>query len=234
MKSTHQGTPVYPVALLCLAAMLSMLVTADRLSGQEQQEPQQQQPKGYPKPSIYPKSWELKFDHAKIKRITATVPGESTPRAFWYMTYTVTNNTDKEQMFLPDFEMLTRGGKVIRSDNKISPAVLDAIRQRERNKNLQSAIQIAGELLVGEDQAKEGVAIWPESDPRMGTFTVFVSGLSGEIAQLKDDKGEAVKDKDGHPVILRKTLEVVYQVPGDEMYPGDDPVIEKSQQWVMR
>jgi hypothetical protein len=189
---------------------------------------------GHPKPSVYPISWELKFEHSKAKRIVVNVPGSATPQAFWYMTYTVSNPTDQEQNFLPEFEMLTRDGKVIRSDNKISPTVLDAIKGRERNKSLQSALEIAGPLRAGEDQAKEGVAIWAEPDTRMGTFTIFVSGLSGEIAPLKDDNGQPVKDKNDQPIILRKTLEVTYQVPGDEVYPGEDAVNEKSEGWVMR
>ncbi|MBC8108902.1 MAG: hypothetical protein H7Z14_20120 [Anaerolineae bacterium] len=189
---------------------------------------------GHPKPSVYPVSWELKFDHSKAKRIVVEVPGSSTPQAFWYMTYTVSNPTDQEQNFLPEFEMLGRDGKVIRSDNNISPKVLDAIKIRERNKALQGAVEIGGPLRAGEDQAKEGVAIWREPDTRMGTFTIFVSGLSGEIAPLKDDNGQPVKDKDDQPIILRKTLEATYQVPGDEVYPGEDAVNEKSEGWVMR
>ena len=187
----------------------------------------------HPKPSVYPISWELKFDHSKVKRIIVDVPGRGN-RAFWYMTYTVTNATDQEQQFLPEFEMLTHGGTVIRSDNNISPKVIDAIKQRERNNALQSALQIAGPIRAGEDQAKEGVAIWQEPEARMGTFSIFVSGLSGEIAQVKDDNGQPIKDKDGQPIILRKTLEAVYQIPGDEVHPGEDVIIDKGDNWVMR
>jgi len=46
----------------------------------------------YPKPSPYPISWELNFEHSKPKRIVVDVPGQSAPKAYWYMTYTVTNN----------------------------------------------------------------------------------------------------------------------------------------------
>src|SRR6476620_346843 len=137
-------------------------------------------PSDYPKPSLYPISWELKFEHKMPKRIVVDVPGSSAPSAYWYMTYGVTNNTDKEQLFLPYFEMLTRSGKVIRSDNGVPARVFDAIKQRENNRYLQPGPKVAGELRVGEDQAKEGVAIWPEPEPRMGTFSIFVGSLSGE------------------------------------------------------
>src|SRR5262245_17813877 len=54
----------------------------------------------YPKPSVYPIAWELKFDHDVPKRIVVQAPGSSVPMAYWYLTYTVTNNSDKEQLFL--------------------------------------------------------------------------------------------------------------------------------------
>ncbi|CAN5506676.1 hypothetical protein BH09PLA1_BH09PLA1_20000 [soil metagenome] len=210
---------------VCLASLAAFVVTACLCSPTRA---------GHPVPSVYPVSWELKFEHSKAKRIVVEVPGSSTPQAFWYMTYTVSNPTDQEQSFLPQFEMLGRDGKVTRSDNNISPKVFESIKLRERNNALQNALQIAGPLRAGEDQAKEGIAIWPEPDTRMGTFTIFVSGLSGEIAELKDDNGQPIKDKNDQPIILRKTLEATYQVPGDEMYPGEDAVNEKSESWVMR
>src|SRR3954471_24751461 len=162
------------------------------------------EPSAFPKPSMYPISWELKFEHKTPKRIVVDLPGRA-PQAYWYMTYSVTNSTDKERLFLPFFEMLTRTGKVVRSDNGVPAKVFDAIKSRENNRYLMPAAKIAGELRVGEDQAKESVAIWPEPDPRMGTFSIFAGGLSGESVILKDEKGQDVKDKDGQPVILRKT-----------------------------
>src|SRR5437762_1012939 len=89
----------------------------------------------YPKPNPYPIAWQLKFDHDMPQRIVVKVPGAAAPQAYWYLTYTVTNNTGQEQTFLPDFEMLTNDSKVIRSDNKISAVVFNAIKQREK-KNL--------------------------------------------------------------------------------------------------
>src|SRR4051812_35912311 len=58
----------------------------------------------YPKPSPYPKSWELEFQHGLPKRVVVQTVGKPA-QAYWYMTYSVTNNTDKEQLFLPAFEL---------------------------------------------------------------------------------------------------------------------------------
>ena len=93
---------------------------------------------------------------------------------------------------------------------------------------------IGGELRLGEDQSKDGVAIWEEPTPRLGKFSIFVGGLSGEAVNLKNDKGEQVETADDKPVILRKTLQLNYHVAGDEFYPGEDQVNENAEEWVMR
>ena len=180
----------------------------------------------FPQPSPYPKTWELEFTHSTPKRIVVAANPAEAPRAYWYMTYTVTNNTDREQLFLPALEMLTEDGRVIRNDFKIPKAVFDAIRRREGSKFLTPAALIGGELRLGPDEAKDGVAIWPEPAPEMGQFSIFVQGLSGETA--------TVKGPDGKDIILRKTLQLNYLIRGDEVYPGEDEINENPQEWVMR
>lgn len=180
----------------------------------------------YPKPSPYPKTWELSFDHSTPKRVVVQTAGSNIPRAFWYMTYTITNNTDKEQLFLPTFELLTEDGRIIRNDFKIPRSVFETIKKREGDRFLQPAALVGGELRLGPDQAKDGVAIWPEPAAEMGHFSIFVSGLSGETA--------TVKGPDGKDIILRKTLQLNYLVRGDDIYPGEDEVNENPSEWVMR
>jgi hypothetical protein len=189
----------------------------------------------YPKPSPYPISWELTFQHDKPQRIVVDVPGGEGPaKAYWYMTYTVTNNTDQERTFLPNFELVTKDGKSVRSDRNIPAVVFDAIKKREKKAMLEPFTKIGGEMLLGEDQSKDGVAIWEEPTPRMGNFAIYVGNLSGEAIQLKDDKGEVMKGPEGKPIILRKTLQLNYIIHGDEVYPGEDEVNENKEQWVMR
>jgi hypothetical protein len=180
----------------------------------------------YPKPSPYPKTWELDFVHGKPQRVVVKDIQSNAPRAYWYMTYQVTNNTGNEQPFLPAFELVIEDGRVIRNDFKIPRVVFDEIKKREGNKYMEPAALIAGELRIGPDQAKDGVAIWPEPTPEMGQFSIYVSGLSGEIAQVKAPTTK--------PVILHKTLQLNYLIRGDEVYPGEDEVNENPSEWVMR
>jgi hypothetical protein len=188
----------------------------------------------YPTPSPYPKSWELDFTHSMPKRIVVEIPGSAVPQAYWYITYNVVNKTDHEQMFLPDFELLTRDGQVIRSDNNIPEKVFQAIKLRERIKYLQSFPAVTGVIRIGDDEAKDGVAIWPEPDPRMDKFSVFIQGLSGETVILTDDQGKIEKDSDGKPIILRKTLQLDYQIRSDGMYNPGQGVIDVDHKWIMR
>lgn len=180
----------------------------------------------YPKPSPYPKTWELKFEHGAPKRVLVQPDTSSVPKAYWYLTYTVTNNTDKEQLFLPNFEMVTKDGRVFRSDKSIPKKVFDTIKKNEGNDLLVNHALIGGQLRLGLDEAKDGVAIWEEPDSEMGNFTVYISGLSGETAN--------VKGPDDKPVILRKSLQLNYLLRGDSQTSGQGEVVEQSHDWVMR
>jgi hypothetical protein len=186
----------------------------------------------YPTPSVYPVSWQFDFSNRMPKRIV--VDSGKGAVAYWYLPYTVTNNTDKERLFVPVFEMVTNEGKIVRSDKDIPLKVFAAIRKQEGNKLLEPVNAVSGEIRLGESEARDSVAIWREPAARMGSFSVFVSGLSGEAIIMKDDKGEVKKDAEGNPVILRKTLQLNFHINGDEVYPGEDEVHTKGEEWVMR
>ena len=182
----------------------------------------------YPQPSIYPISWQLDFKHGMPKRIVVGNQG------YWYMTYTVTNKTGQEQIWAPTFEMVDNDGKIVKAGHGVDPSAFDKIQSIEKNRFLLPTNQAVGDLHQGDDQAKDSVAIWKEPNPRMGTFKIFVTGLSGEVVVLKDDDGKEVKGPDGTPVLLRKTLELTYAVYGDEYYPQRHEVHQLGETWVMR
>ena len=196
----------------------------------------------YPEPSPYPITWELTFDYKAPMRIVVNVPGTPTPKAYWYLPYTVTNDGEETQTFIPQFEMLTEDGKVHRARKDVPKQVFEAIRNRERNQLLVPPTKVGGDLSPGVDQARDSVAVWEEPNKDIGTFKIFVGGLSGEFVELKDkDTGEPLKDSKGEPLILRKTLQLTYSASGDEVYPGEDVIREgegrigrNPKAWVMR
>ena len=221
-------TPLYSVAAFSVVfAVAGALIPSTAVAGK------------HPVPSDYPlpDAWYLDFKvNAKgvPKRIIVDVPGQKVPMAYWYLTYTVTNNTGKEVDFLPEFEMVTQDGKILRSDRGVLRPVFDAIKKAEKNDLLVPLAQVIGTLHQGEDQAKDGVAIWPEPMARMGDFKIYIGGLNSEFIGATDDQGKPILDADGAPITLRKTLELNYVIWGDEIKPEKDEVQKKPQRWVMR
>ena len=206
----------------------------------------------YPVPSTYLISWQLDFRHGKPTRIAVDLPGDPVPKAYWYLTYTVTNNGDKEQRFYPQMDLVTADGKVHPADQHIPKRVYDEIKLAERNPRLESFLTIDGPVRIGPAEARDGVAVWPETQLRMDHFQVYVAGLSGESVTLKKaDDGKMVKAtpddivKSDQAMIadpkapsllttLRKTLQLNYFIRGDDVYPGEDPVDVDPEEWIMR
>jgi hypothetical protein len=197
-----------------------------------------------PEPSPYPIAWEFGFEYKKPARIVVNVPGPTgmAPKAYWYLPYTITNEGEETQVFVPDFQILLENGKLVRARKDVPRQVFEAIKGRERNKFMVPQTRAGGELRPGVDQARDSVAIWEEPVKDMGTFRIFVGGLSGEFVELKDkDSGEVLKNAKGEPIILRKTLQLTYSTNGDEVYPGEDVLAEgenriarNAKMWVMR
>jgi len=174
----------------------------------------------YPQPSSYPTTWELKVETSPPKRV---VIGS---KAYWYLTYKVVNESGQERTFLPAWEVLTPDGNCVRTDRLIPLHVVEAIKSREGIKFLEQANQISGEVRLGDDEAREGVTIWPEASPDDREFTLFFSGFSGETAK--------VPGPDSKDITLFKTLKLNYEVPGDAKFRDLNEVREVSRSYVMR
>lgn len=190
----------------------------------------------HPEPSLYPlpSAWYLTFKHAVPRRIVVDVPGQRVPSAYWYLTYSVTNNSGKEADFLPDFELVTEDGKIHPSDHNIPLPVFESIKKTVGNDLMVSPTVVAGPIHQGEDQAKDSVAIWEEPSARMGAFDIYVGGLNSEFVNATDNDGKPVMDGAGKQIILRKTLEMKYVIYGDEIQPEKDEVHVKGEKWLMR
>ena len=95
---------------------------------------------------------------------------------------------------------MSEDGKIVRARKDIPKAVFDKIRSIERNNLMVPPTKVGGELQPGVDQARDSVAVWEEPDRDMGTFRIFVGGLSGEFVELKSKTtGEVLKTAKGEP-----------------------------------
>lgn len=189
----------------------------------------------YPRPELTSQAWQLDFDY-ELPELIAHEDLRGQTRWYWYMTYTVTNNSGRAQMFIPEVTIATDDGKMFSAGTKVPAGVFRRVKQREENNLLESSVEVIGRLLEGEDNAKDSVAIWPATDPEIDQLTMFVAGLSGETQIVIDSvTGEPMVDPETEkPVIVRKTLMLEYALPGNPPQVKDQIIELKNEEWIMR
>ncbi len=198
----------------------------------------------FPQPSAVPITWELEFQALDvIKPIRVTLPGENHPTTFWYLRYRITNNTGEDRQFIPSFDLCTNTGHLFTDRTLVPKAVYDAIKALYNQPLLQDVAGMTGKLLQGDDNAKEGVAIWPDFDHEAGFATVYVGHLSGEeqVIKLPAPIEMTSIGPDGKPttrvsdeVAVYKQLELTYAVPGEAAGRFITPAQLVKKRWVMR
>ena len=177
-----------------------------------------------PEPARVPISWELSFRHGNMERIFINVNGKDTP--VWFMRYTVINNTGRDVLFTPSFEIVAETGTTMEAFKGVPSTAFEKIKAGFNNSLLISPNNIYGKLLQGEDNAKDGVVIFPALDPDARNFRLFVMGLSGETADVENP---ATHKK----VILQKTLELDFNIPGQAIDIAPKCTLTATK-WVMK
>jgi len=196
-----------------------------------------------PEPAELPISWQLDIDLDAPRAIDVVLPGQTIPQRFWFLRYTVTNRTGEDRIYVPDNVLYTDTGQVLRGGSRVPSAVFRAVQQLYNDPLLKDATGMTGKILQGEDNAKDGVAIWTDFDLKAGAFDIFMGGLSGETARVElpapievveiDARGnERIVEKDS--VILSKTLHLVYSIPGEAAARAYTTPKLLRQEWVMR
>jgi hypothetical protein len=194
---------------------------------------------GAPTPRLAPTRWELEFAFRDPMRISLTLPGDSGPTTFWYLLYTVTNNSGQEVDFYPTFDIVTDTLQTVEGGAEISPRVQDAIRARHKSEYpfFIEPTKVSGKLLQGEDNARASCAIFRGFDPQASRFTIYVAGLSGEIQRARNvafDPKKPESDENPKFYTLRKTLAITYDLPGDPQTRKAATPVRVSREWVMR
>lgn len=196
-----------------------------------------------PQPSEVPVTWQLDFEYEPPQAILVKTPLDDRPHLYWYVRYTVTNHTGEDQIFVPDFALYTETGQLLRAGRNVPAGVFRTIQRIHNDPLMMETTAMTGKLLQGDDNAKAGVAIWPNYDPQAGAFDIFVGGLSGETAVVKLPTPVTVEEMNRlgemetvtrQRVVLSKTLQLTYEVPGEAAARPDAPVILAEKKWVMR
>jgi len=192
-----------------------------------------------PKASAIAKTWELDFTFHDVQRISLTHAGDSQPTTYWYLLFTVTNDTGRDVEFFPSFRLVTESFQVREGGENISPSVYEAIFDRHRGDYRFTAepSEITGTLLQGEDNARTSAAVFRMFDAEANRFNIFVSGLSGDLARVRNpgfDDSKTASDDNAPFFILRRTLAITYDLPGDAISRPNARPIRRQREWVMR
>ncbi len=183
-----------------------------------------------PEPDPIPRRWQLDAKVGPL-RLTRVTQNDGTIRSYFYLTYHVTNKTGEDVLFAPTFELANGEGEVLRSGRTVPIDTSTKIQNDLENPFLEDQISILGMILQGDENAKDGVVIWPANDLNVSELTVYASGFSGEVAlvEVKNPKsGEATK------VPLYKTLMLRYKSEGDMTERDSVPFEAFENKWIMR
>jgi hypothetical protein len=177
----------------------------------------------YPRPGAVAARWELEFEPGDLRLYLDPSDGGT----YWYFTYMVTNRTDRDQVWAPTFALFTDTGEILPSGRGVPSRVAVDIKNLLGNEFLEHQNEIIGEIFHGRDHAKEGLVVWPARHLDVNEISLFIAGTSGETARVVNPVTRA-------EVLLRKTLQRDYLIPGDAIARGAKPVGLVAERWVMR
>ncbi|MBS0196055.1 MAG: hypothetical protein JSR77_04790 [Planctomycetes bacterium] len=183
-----------------------------------------------PEPDIVPRRWQLAVEPGPL-RVTMIESAKGGARAYYYFTYKVTNTNAGDLLFAPSFDLVDGEGQVVRAGRDVPADVTKAIWSSLGNRALQDQIGMVGMLLQGEENAKEGLVIWPANNLHPGELSVYAAGFSGETKSVKVLDPKTNKETS---VMLRKTLMLRYQTPGELREMSAKPIDLSEQRWIMR
>ena len=192
-----------------------------------------------PQPAVIPspETWQVDIHlHGSPQEIELVLPGASEATRYWYVLYTITNNSGRDVTFYPKFEMFTDTFKLYRGGEQAHPAIFESIRARYVGTIplLESQESVTGRILQGQDYARDSVAIFEDFDPNATGVRVFMSGLSNESVFIPHPVDVDEETQKPREVLLRKTLMLEYQVSGDRLSPKHRSMLYQNRKWIMR
>jgi hypothetical protein len=177
----------------------------------------------YPKPLAVPQRWALEFEPGELRLYVDETDGH----VFWFFTYKVTNRTEQDQTFAPELTLFTDGGEVLVAGRDVPTRVEQQLLDLMSNELLETQNQIIGDIRQGVGHAREGLAVWPATALDANELTLFIAGLSGDTAAVR-------LPGTNREVVLRKTLQRSYLVPGNAMARRTMPAEFVGETWIFR
>ncbi|MCW5757767.1 MAG: hypothetical protein KIT54_11070 [Phycisphaeraceae bacterium] len=183
-----------------------------------------------PEPNPIPVRWQLDLDVGPLRVASVDTPGLG-PMLYFYLTYTVTNNTDEDILLAPSFDLSTETGINVVAGQGVPASVTREILGRLNNPLLNDQVNMIGVLRRGVAHAREGLVVWPVRDVTADEVRVYMAGFSGETARI-----QVIDRQSGNPrdVVLRKTLMAIHRTPGNIDGVGSQPLGRAEARWIMR
>lgn len=183
-----------------------------------------------PEPDPVPRRWQLDFTPGALRTVTLTL-ADGSVRSFAYMTYKVVNNTGQDLLFAPSLELSTDEGSLIRAGREVPAEATRRILESLQNPFLQDQISVVGPLLQGEENAREGLAVWLLPDVSVAELTVYIAGLSGETRAIET---RDAKTGETNRTLLRKTMMIRYFGPGEVDPASGNEISRADDRWILR
>ncbi len=158
---------------------------------------------GYPKATDHPDRWQLNFETTGLRFFRDLRSGQG----YWVLVYEVTNETQKDQRWVPSFTLVTDQGEVLDAGNNVPRKVQTTILETFGDPLLEMQSEVSGALRRGEENASSGLVVWKAGREDVRAIQVFVSGVSGDTAKAKNPLT-------GEEVVLHRDLQLAWIVPG--------------------
>lgn len=173
-------------------------------------------------------SWQLDVTPGPMRLYVD--PSTGTP--YWYFTYKTVNNTGRDLRFAPKFELVDDEGRITVSGQGVPSDVSRRLLQRLNDPLVEDQNQILGDILQGEENAKEGIVVFEVTRLASKELFLYVSNLSSERRIVRDAKGE--------PAEVRRQFRMAFRVSGDAVPRGSEALElvdegkEPNPSWVWR
>jgi len=166
---------------------------------------------GHPKATDRAERWQLRLDTGDLRFYR----DPETNQGYWILIYEVTNETNEDHRWIPQFELVTDKGDIIADGDEVPRDVQLNLLDIFGDPLMKSQSDASGPLLQGEENAIRGLTVWKVGNEDVREVQVFVGGVSGDTA-------EVIHPITGEPKKLHRVIQLSWFVDG-----GVDQIVLK-------
>ncbi|MAI66492.1 MAG: hypothetical protein CMJ26_01275 [Phycisphaerae bacterium] len=141
---------------------------------------------GYPKATDRAERWQLRLDTNDLRYYRDKKTGDG----YWVLVYEVTNETEKDRNWTPNFVLATDRGELLSDGENVPRQVQLSILDTFGDALMVAPSDASGPLLQGDAYAIRSFIVWKAGDEHIPGYQplreiqVFASGVSGDTAEV--------------------------------------------------